>query len=245
MKIWLYILWGILVLVAAFFLIPGFFGLFVNPKKEYTKDSKLYRLILNLVSGIALWFMRVKIHVDGADKLPSEKRLLFVGNHRSNFDPIITWFIFRKWNIAYVSKASNFKIPILGRLIHRCCFMSIDRENARKAIGTINHAAELLQKQEVSIGIYPEGTRAKDGVMLPFHNGVFRIAQKADADIAVLTISGTETIHKNYPFRRSHVYLNVAEVIPSEVAKKMKTADIGERVRQTIEENLSKQAEVK
>lgn len=123
--------------------------------------------------------------------------------------------------------------------------MSIDRENARKAIGTINHAAELLQKQEVSIGVYPEGTRAKDGVMLPFHNGVFRIAQKADADIAVLTISGTETIHKNYPFRRSNVYLNVAEVIPSEVAKKMKTADIGERVRQTIEENLSKQAEVK
>ena len=39
MKIWSYILWGILVLVAAFFLIPGFFGLFVNPKKEYTKEK--------------------------------------------------------------------------------------------------------------------------------------------------------------------------------------------------------------
>ena len=118
----------------------------------------------------------------------------------------------------------------------------IDRSDCFSRILTVyrHKAADLLQRQEVSIGIYPEGTRAKDGVMLPFHNGVFRIAQKAEADIAVLTISGTEKIHKNYPFRRSHVYLNVAEVIPSDVAKRMKTADVGERVRQTIEANLSK-----
>jgi len=245
MKILLWILGVSLTLVLLFFIIPGFFALFVNPKKEYKKDSRLYRFLLNAASGIGLWVMRVKVHVNGREKLPKGQKLLFVGNHRSNFDPIITWYMFRDWNISFISKASNFKIPIFGRLIRRCCFMAIDRESPRKAINTINSASELLKQEEVSIGVYPEGTRSKSGELLPFHNGVLRIAQKADADIAVLTISGTEKIHKNYPFRRSHVYLNVAEVIPSEMAKKTKTSDIGEQVRQTIEENLSKQAEVK
>ncbi len=77
-----------------------------------------------------------------------------------------------------------------------CCFLPIDRENPRKAIPTINRAAKLLKEQEVSVGIYPEGTRGKDCRLLPFHNGVFKIAQKAEAPIAVLSITGTEKYPK-------------------------------------------------
>ena len=137
MKYILWILSIILGLALLYFLIPGFFALFVNPKKEYKKDSKLYRFLLNMASVIGLWFMRVRIHVSGTEKLPKDEKLLFVGNHRSNFDPIITWYVLRDWKISYISKAGNFKIPIFGRIIRRCCFMTIDRENARKAIGTM------------------------------------------------------------------------------------------------------------
>ena len=238
MKIVLWILSIFFGLVLLYFLIPGFFALFVNPKKNYPKDSKLYRTTLNAVSVIALKVMRVKVHVSGAEKLPHGQKLLFVGNHRSNFDPIITWYMLRNWNISYISKTGNFKIPIFGRIIRRCCFMAIDRESPRKAINTINQASELLKEQEVSVGVYPEGTRSKSGELLPFHNGVLRIAQKANASIAVVVLKGTEKIHKNYPFHRTYVEMTIAEVIPSEQVSSTRSAELGDKVRNIIENNL-------
>lgn len=238
MKIVLWIVSIILGLALLYFLIPGFFALFVNPKKNYTNDSKLYRTLLNAASVIGLKVMRVKVHVSGAEKLPHGQKLLFVGNHRSNFDPIITWYALRDWKISYISKSGNFKIPIFGRIIRRCCFMAIDRESPRKAINTINQASELLKAQEVSVGVYPEGTRSKNGELLPFHNGVLRIAQKANASIAVVVLKGTEKIHKNYPFHRTYVEMTIAEVIPSEQVSSTRSAELGDKVRNIIENNL-------
>ena len=211
------ILFGLFLLYALFLLVCS---LFINPKKEYENHSRFYRALLNGATAFAMKIMRIRIHTNGLEKVPHDtKNLLFVSNHRSNFDPIITWHIFKKWQPAFVSKASNFKIPIFGRFIRKCCFMAIDRENPRNALKTILKAAELLKKGKVSIGIYPEGTRSKECKLLPFHNGVFKIAQKANADIVVLAVSGTEQIHKNYPFRHTDVYLDVLEVIPAETVR--------------------------
>ena len=118
--------------------------------------------------------------------------------------------------------------------------MAIDRESPRRAIGTINKAAELLKKQEVSIGVYPEGTRAKDGVMLPFHNGVLRIAQKAESPIVVLCITGTEKISKRTPFQHTDVYLDILDVLPTQGVKETKTEMIGTAVRHLIMTNTEK-----
>lgn len=238
MKVVLWILGVILGFALLYFIILGFFALFINPKKEYKKDSKLYRFLLNTASGIALWIMRVKVRISGIEMLPKGEKLLFVGNHRSNFDPIITWYMLRNWNISYISKTGNFKIPIFGRIIRRCCFMAIDRESPRKAINAINQASELLKEQEVSIGVYPEGTRSKNGVLLPFHSGVLRIAQKANTSIAVIVLNGTEKIHNNYPFQRTKVEMTVAEVIPAEQVCSMKSAELGDKVRDIIENSL-------
>lgn len=166
--------------------------------------------------------------------------MLFVSNHRSNFDPIITWYALKKWKIAFVSKPENFKVPFFGRIIRKCCFMPIDRENPRKAIPTINRAAKLLKKQQVSIGIYPEGTRSKTCEILPFHNGVFKIAQKADAPVVVLCITGTEKISKRTPFQHTDVYLDVLEVFEGEHIKETKTELIGTAVRRLIEINTER-----
>lgn len=236
----LYILGVILGLFLLYVLFLGVCCLFVTPKKEYDKNSPFYRFLLNSATAAAMKLLRIDIHVTGVEKLPKGEKLLFVSNHRSNFDPLITWHVLKDWQIAFVSKASNFKIPFFGRIIRKCCFMAIDREDPRKAIVTINKAAELLKREEVSIGIYPEGTRSKKGELLPFHNGVFKIAQKANASVVVLSITGTENIHARTPFQISHVYLDVLEVIPSENMKGMKTELIGTAVRHLIETNLEK-----
>ncbi len=226
------ILGGLLAVILIYVLFLFVCSLFVNSKKEYENHSRFYRHLLNTVTAIALKIMRIRIHTTGVEKIPAKtKNLLFVGNHRSNFDPIITWHILKVWQPAYISKASNFKIPIFGRFIRKCCFMAIDRENPRNALKTIIKAADLLKKGEVSIGVYPEGTRSKSGELLPFHNGVFKIAQKADASIVVLAIRGTEKIYKNYPFHHTDVYLDVLEVIPPDVVKHTKTDVLGANIR--------------
>ena len=214
-------------------------SLFVNPKKEYEEHSGFYRALLNGATAVAIKIMRIRLHVSGMEKIPADtKNLLFVSNHRSNFDPILTWHVLKKWQPAFVSKASNFKIPIFGRFIRKCCFMAIDRENPRSAIKTIQKASELLKKGEVSIGIYPEGTRSKICKLLPFHNGVFKIAQKAEADIVVLAVSGTEKISKNYPLRHTDVYIDVLEILPSKQVKETKTDIIGEHIKTKMKNHL-------
>lgn len=213
---------------------------FVDPEKEYEEHSLFYRTLLNGATAAAMKIMRIRIHKSGIEKVPvNTKRLLFVCNHRSNFDPLITWHVFKKWQLSFVSKASNFKIPIFGRLIRKCCFLAIDREDPKKAIKTINKAAELLEKGEVSVGIYPEGTRSKECVLLPFHNGVLKIAQKANAPIVVLSISGTEKICKNYPFHHTDIYLDVLEVISADTVKALKTDVLGDHIRNEMEYRLN------
>ena len=215
-------------------------ALFVNPKKEYTKNSKYYRFLLDTSTAIVMKVLRIKVTVTGEEKLPENTRFLLVSNHRSNFDPIVTWYAFKKYKLAFVSKPENFKIPMYGRIIRKCCFLPIDRSDTRKAMGTINSAANLLKSDEVSVAIYPEGTRNTAEEMLPFHNGVFKIAKKAKAPIVVMSVSGTDQIRKNWYKRGSEVKLNVLGVIPADELAEMKTAQIGEITRELITDDLLK-----
>jgi len=236
----LYIFLGILGLVGALLLFLTICCIPVSTDTYYMKDSPFYRFLVKLAAAVACFGARIRLHVTGMEKLPADRRILFVGNHVSNYDPIVTMHVFRKWKLAYISKASNFKIPWFGRIIRKCCFMDIDRENPRNAIVTINRAAQLLDGQEVSIGVYPEGTRSKTGDLLPFHNGVFKIAQKANADIAVISLNGTQNIAGNFPMRATDVYVDVLEVLPADQYHKVKTDVIGGRVEQLLRENKGK-----
>ena len=236
----LYVVFALLALLLMYLLFIGVCCLLVNPEKEYDKNSPFYRFLLDSATAAAMKLLRIQVHVSGIEKIPKDTKVLFVSNHRSNFDPIVTWYALKKWKIAFISKPSNFKIPFFGRIIRKCCFMPIDRENPRKAIPTINRAAKLLRKQEVSVGIYPEGTRSKNGQLLPFHNGVFKIAQKAEAPIVVLCMTGTEKVSKRTPFRRTDVYVDVLEVFSAQGIKETKTEMIGTAVRHLIATNIEK-----
>ncbi len=220
-------------------------ALFVNTGKEYEQDSAFYRFLLNASTLFALKFLRIKVHTEGLEKVPVGEKLLFVSNHRSKYDPIITWYIFRKWRIAYISKIENFDVPIFGRIIRKCCFMAIDRENPKKAISTINKAASLLKRDEVSIGVYPEGARSKTKELLPFHNGVLRIAQKAKVPIVVMSLDGTEEIFRNIKgFKASHIRLVVEEVIPVDEACGVVTDVVGKRIEEDLKRTLYEKSHI-
>ena len=237
------VVWIVLLAIAAVIVLYILFlivcALFVNPKKEYEKDSKFYRNVLGDITAIGLWLAGVRMDVKGIEKVPAEGRFLFVCNHRSKFDPIVTWHALRKFELAFISKASNFKIFVFGRIIRKCCFMAIDREDPRKAFATITKATKLIKEDEVSVAVYPEGTRnLESNDLLPFHDGVFMIAQNAKVPIVVAAVDGTELIRKNFPFRTTKVRLEIVETIDADTAATMRRNDISDRVRKDFELSL-------
>ena len=157
--------------------------------------------------------LRIRVYTSGLEKIPKNQKLMFVGNHRSNFDPIIEWLVLKPWDIAFISKGENFKIPFFGRIIRKCCFMPIDRENPRKALRTINKASDLL-------------------------HGVFHIAKKAGTPIVVMSIRGTEQIHKNVLRRHSDVYLDIVQVIPASDVENGTTHTIGAEIRNMLLDSI-------
>lgn len=231
------LLWLVVVLFCLFLLILLFLAicaLIVDKNKEYSTDSPFYRFLLDGATSFSVRLLGIHVHTSGLELLPENERFLLVGNHRSNFDPILTWYVLKEQKLAFISKPENFRIPIFGRFIRKCCFLPIDRENPRNAVKTIHAATDLLKTDTVSIGVYPEGTRSKNGQLLPFHNGVFKIAQKAGVPIVVVAIQGTEQIHKNIFRRRTHVQFTIADVIPAEDVVKSRTAEIGQRVKKAL-----------
>ena len=211
--------------------------LFVNMKKEYNEDSRYFRFLLNNSTAIAVKLIRIHIRVTGKDKLP-EGRFLLVSNHRSKFDPILTWHIFAKENLSFISKPENFKVPVYGRIIHRCCFMPIDRENPRKALKTIQRAIALIKNDVASVAVYPEGTRNYEEGLLPFHAAVLKIAQKAEVPIVVMTVKGTYEIQKNFPWKRSDVDMDIIGVLQPEEIKGVKTNLLADRIAEMMLNNL-------
>lgn len=239
LKIILSVVFAVLAFLLVSVLVVIISSLFVNGAKEYSVDSAYYRSLLYYSTFFAVVFARITVKTSGLEKLPAG-RFLLVGNHRSKFDPILTWHVMRKQKLAYISKPSNFNIPAFGRIIRKCCFMSIDRDDPMNAARTINRAAKLMTDDEVSVAVYPEGTRNYGEGLLPFHNGVFRIAQKAGVPVVVVSVKGTEKIHMNYPLRRSRVEINVLDVIPPETVKTTRTNNIGDMVRETLLNDLEK-----
>ncbi|MBR5974500.1 MAG: 1-acyl-sn-glycerol-3-phosphate acyltransferase [Clostridiales bacterium] len=245
MEILRYILYVILAIVGIkvagiiiYFLFTFAASMFINTKKEYDKESAFYRYLLHSTTAIGMRIMRIRYDLQNFDMIPEGRQMLFVCNHRSNYDPLISWRVLRKYHPSFISKAENFKVPFYGRMIRRCCFMTIDRENPRNAMMTIDRASKLLKANEVSIFVYPEGTRSKKCKLLPFHNGVFKIAQKANVPVVVLTIQGTEKVSKNYPWHSTKVRVKVVDVLPAEHVKSSKTSDISEEARDMIAKDL-------
>ncbi len=233
MIIWIISLILVLPLLIVLLFFTFLLSLFIK-NKEYTKHSKFYRFLLNLWTFIGIKIMRIKIHTSNLDKIPDSKNILFVGNHKSNFDPIITWYVLKKYNISYLSKEENFKIPIFGKIIRKCCFLKIDRKNPKNALVTLKKSKNLLDNKEVSIGVYPEGTRNKKEGLLMFHNGVFKIAKMANSDIVVVKLSDVCKIHKNFPFHKSDIYLDIVKLIPKDDILNLDTKEIGNIVYESL-----------
>lgn len=212
--------------------------LFVNRKEAIKKQYPLCRNYIGDLADLVMLYLGVKLHTTGLEKLPTDRRFLMVCNHRGAFDPICMMGKLRKHEISCVSKPSNMKIPVLARIAYGMGYLPIDRENDRNALKSILQAADYIKRDVCSMCIYPEGTRSRDGKLLPFHAGSFKIAQRAGAPLAIASIRGSEAVFKNFPFRTTHIYLDILELVEPERVKAMSTAELSDHSRHLIAESL-------
>lgn len=214
--------------------------LFVDKSKPCRKHSPLFRFYANCIIDVSMSVTRVKLHVTGKEKLP-KRTFLLVGNHLSFMDPVVTMWVLRKYRMGFVG-ASNaiFKYPVVDKILHKCFSLPLDRESLKSGVEMVNEASEILKNGLACEGIYPEGKRnlQPENGLLPFKNGAFKIAKKANCPIVVAVIKNVENIKKNMPFRRTHVYLDFAKVIMPEEFEGKSTVEIGEWVRKILEREL-------
>lgn len=217
--------------------------LFASKNKPCKKHSRIFRFYANCIIDSLMQILRVELYVTGMDILPQEKFLL-VGNHRSSMDPILEMGVLRKYNAGFIAKQELFNIPVIGKIMHKCFCLSLNRGNPREDIKAISEAANLIKNQTAVIGIYPEGTRNRGKGLLPFKNGAFKIAQKANCPIVVASIKNSEQITKNAPFKKTDVHIDFIGVIDADFVAGNSTAEISKKAKVMLEEHLTEQKDV-
>lgn len=212
---------------------------FIKKEKPVEKPNVFFVWLFNFIDRFILTISNVRIKLSGFEKLEKGKTYFFVCNHRSRFDNMILAPVLKKYNLVMISKPENFNIPMVGEIIYKMGYMSINRENDREALKTI-----LLASKKIGLGqsvlACPEGTRNLSGNgLLPFKNGVFKIAYKSKAPISVICLSGTENIHKFVPFKSRKVYVDFLDVLKYDDYCSLKTSELGGIVEKKILDKLN------
>lgn len=210
------LLWAVFLVVSVLFL----------PRKMPEKPLAFCSFMVWLGVNWLLSLLGIRVRWIGKEKLPDEPCVL-ISNHVSDFDPMILLGTMRERKLVYISKESNFRIPIVGTYIRNAGFLPIDRENALRAVRTLGTAGDKMKQYGVDVGIYPEGTRSRTGKLLRFKKGAYVLAQRAGAPIAILATRGTENITKKIftpGFVRTE--LEVLEVLDAETVQRMSVEDL-------------------
>lgn len=209
-----------------------------SKNKEYSKPSRWAQFWLSEALAYINNHARIKLNVHSDVAFPKEKYLL-VCNHRSKFDPMLLAELYgRRDQLAFISKPTNFKIPLGGHFMKACCYLSIDRYDKLKSLEVMNKASQLIAEDKASVGVFPEGTRSEDTNLGPFHEGVFSIAKKTKCPIVITSIKGTENIHKNFPKRKTNVDLEILEVMYPEDYDSMIAKEISDHARELMYQSL-------
>lgn len=152
----------------------------------------LYGLGRTVFSIYLRLFHRLKIH--GADNIPKRRPFIVCSNHINWKDPTTIGAAFpRSVNIRFMAKKELFKNPLLAYAFKNAGAFPVDREHAD--YGAIKKAYQLLDNKQV-LGLFPEGSRSKDGSLQKAYNGAALIAVRSGVPIIPVAIKGPYKIFK-------------------------------------------------
>lgn len=195
----------------------------------------------NSVHHIAQWWGKSILLVSGIRTMTSGfsddmrgRSYIFMSNHQSNFDiPVL--YSALPVQFRWLAKAELFKIPIFGWGMRGAGYISIDRSNRQSAFESLAKAAQAI-RGGTSVMIFPEGTRSRDGSLLPYKKGGFVMAVDAGVPIVPVVIAGTHAIMPKgrLLIRRQWVRVNVGLPIETSAYTRATKNDLMDRVRSAM-----------
>jgi len=161
------------------------------------------RACVKLLIRLVMWTSGAKITVKGLENIPQGEPVLFVPNHRSYFDFVITYC--KIPGIYYVGKKELAYPPIIGQWVWLIGTLLMNRKSKKEGYKTIEEAARLMKEEQKSILIFPEGTRnkGKQEEPLRFREGSLKISTWSGFKVVPIALMGTRDIYENHrPFVR-------------------------------------------
>ena len=191
-------------------------------------------------SRLVLRFLRVRVVVEGLERLRPGETYLFVANHQSNLDiPALIGYLPFKFRI--VAKKSLFSIPVFGWCMSALGFVPVERDNPRRAFRSMQQALDMLSGG-MGMLLFAEGMRTPTGELQPFKPGAFYLAQHSRLPIVPLSVGGG---YRLMPRHRLSVRPGTMHVVighplaPEEYAGLRRTI-LMEQMREQIQSGLAK-----
>lgn len=184
----------------------------------------------------------VRLTVTGEENVPKDKAVLYVSNHQGFFDIILCYARVPALT-GFISKKEWAKVPFLHLWMEKLHCLFLDRDSTRDGLKVILKAIEYI-KSGISVFIYPEGTRSRDGALHEFKAGSFKIATKTDCPIIPVAVKNTAAVFEEHLplLKATDVTISYgAPIIPSELDEDKKK-HIGNYVHGVIEDMLAAQA---
>ena len=185
-------------------------------------------------SGWITRFAGVRIIVNNRANLDPQQPYVFMANHASTID-IWALFLAIPRRVRMIAKKQLARIPLFGWVMWAGRFIFIDRQNAAAARRSIEEAGRRI-RGGVSVLIFPEGTRTRDGQMGPFKKGGFHLAMDAGVPIVPVALRGTRALMPRGSLRvkSGKVFVTIGAPIPTSGLTIDDRPALIERVRDAI-----------
>jgi 1-acyl-sn-glycerol-3-phosphate acyltransferase len=172
-----------------------------------------------------------RLTIVGKEHPRSSEPRFYMANHQSALDiPIV--LVVTGGNVRFFSKSSLFKIPIFGWILSRYGFVSIHKSKPRLTYQGLERMLVELRRSPISLAVFPEGTRTRDGCLSPFRKGTMRIATRAGLTVVPVAIDGSLAVnHRDeWRLRPGPIRVTLTEPIPGAEVRCMSPTDLHDRV---------------
>lgn len=225
--------------------IPLLFIEWIIGKFNMDLKSKSSLAIVNWAFRVCLFLAGTSVTVIGEENVPKDVPVLYIGNHRSYFDILITYIRVPR-PTGYIAKKEMLRYPLLSNWMKNLHCLFLDRKDIKQGLKTILTAIEKV-KSGISICIFPEGTRNRvNDTFMEFHEGSFKIVEKTGCPIIPMSINNSAQIFEDHipKIKKAHVVLEYGKPIyPAELSKEERK-HLGVYTQNIIKETYFKNKEL-
>jgi len=169
--------------------------------------------------GRMMFHLNARWHCEaiGNEKIPKDRALVVVSNHQGIADIMAVYHLDLQYK--WISKAANFFVPCMGWFMFHAGYIPL-RRGRRDSIRRCMDRARWYLDRGISVLFFAEGTRSKDGVVLPFKPGAFKLAIDGQFDILPVGIGGTMNAIPKHSWKFSEERTPIKVIIGDPISTK-------------------------